>query len=258
LPPAQVRAKLALGALSVGQNAAPEVRSMHETHVRARTTSLRLPRSWRFHVVVVAVIAICHGALFYGIAHMRTPRTSNANGPPMFGPIVSKVWVRRSVTISSKPWWPDAEKPLTPPPHHWKFPPIDLWPSAPTSSATLSAFTPVTDARPDPPDTRTPLQHGRLASKSAPGRSNLQMARWFRPVYYPIECTLPGLQGSVVLDLLIDPNGRPVEIKVAQSSGSLQLDGAALHAAGLWRFAPPLWKSQPVEVWGRIELRFNC
>jgi len=231
---------------------------MHETHECARTTSLRLPRAWRSPIVVIAIVAIFHGALLYGIARMRAPRIVNANGPPMFGPIISRVWVPRGVAISSKPWWPDAEEQLTPPPSHWKFPPIDLWPSAPGWSATLSAFTPVTDARPDPPDTQTPLQHGRPAPKSAPRRSKLQMVRWFRPVYNSIECTSSGLQGSVVLDLLIDPSGQPVETAVAQSSGSPQLDGAALHAASLWRFAPPLWKSRPVEVRSRVELRFNC
>jgi len=218
---------------------------------------VRVARSWRFYIVVVAVIAIGHGALLYGIAHMHAPRGSRANGPPMFRPIVSKVWVPRSVGISSKPWWPDAEMKRTPPPRHWKFPPIDLWPSAPGWAATLSQFTPVTDARPDPPETQIPLQHGRPATQSPPRRSNLQMIRWFRPVYYPIECTSPGMVRSVVLDLRIDPGGQPAEITVARSSGSPQLDGAALHAASLWRFAPPLW-TQPVEVWGRVELRFNC
>jgi TonB family protein len=230
---------------------------MHGTHERARTTSLRLPRSWRSQVLVVAAIVICHGLFFYGIAHTRAPRSSTASGPPMFGPIVSKVWVPRRATISSKRWEPGAEDQLTPPARHWRFPPIDLWPSAPGWSATLSEFTPVTDARPDPPDTQTPLQDGRPATKPARRRSNLRMVRWLRPEY-SIECALPGVKGSVVLDLLIGPGGQPIEINVAQSSGSPELDKAALHAANLWSFAPPLWKSRPVEVWGRVELRFNC
>jgi TonB family protein len=230
---------------------------MHGTHERARTTSLRLPRSWRSQVLVVAAIVICHGAFFYGIAHTRAPRSSTANGPPMFGPIVSKVWVPRRATISSKRWEPGAEDQLTPPARHWRFPPIDLWPSAPGWSATLSEFTPVTDARPDPPDMQIPLQDGRPAAKPALRRSTLRMVRWLRPEY-SIDCALPGVKGSVVLDLLIGPGGQPIEINVAQSSGSPKLDTAALHAANLWSFAPPLWKSRPVEVWGRVELRFNC
>jgi TonB family protein len=234
---------------------------MHETNERARTTSLRLPRSWRPRVVVVAVIVICYGALFYGIAHVRAPRSSNTSSPPMFAPIISNVSGPPRVFISSKRWEPDAREPLTelltPPPRHWTFPPIDLWPSAPDWSAALSGFTPVTDARPDSPETQSPLQNGQPAAKPPSRRSNLQMVRWLRPVY-SIECTSRGVEGSVVLDLLIDPAGQPVEITVAQSSGSPELDRAVLHAANLWRFAPPSWRSRPVEVWGRVELRFNC
>jgi len=224
-------------------------------HEGARRASLRLPRSWRSRVVVLAAIVICYCALFYGIAHMRAPLNSKATGPPMFGPVVSDVWVPRKVAISSKPWEPGTEDELTPPPRNWRFPPIDLWPSA-AGSAALSEFTPVTDARPDPPETQISQAEGKPATKPAPRRSNLQMLRWFRPQY--AECALPGMKGSVVLDLLIDPGGQPVEITVAQSSGSPELDKAAVHAANLWRFSPPLWKSRPVEVWGRIKLRFNC
>jgi TonB family protein len=65
------------------------------------------------------------------------------------------------------------------------------------------------------------------------------------------------MEGSVLLDQRIDAHGKPVETKVARGSGSPQLDQAALHAANAWRFAPPLWKSQPVEVSSQIEVRFN-
>src|SRR4029077_11958865 len=88
--------------------ATPEVRSMHKTY-DARTTSPRLPRSWRSRAVAVAAIVICYGGLFYGIAHMRAPPSSTAKGPPLFGPIISKVWVPPKVTISSNPWEPAAE-----------------------------------------------------------------------------------------------------------------------------------------------------
>jgi TonB family protein len=149
-----------------------------------------------------------------------------------------------------------VEDQLTPPPGHWRFPPIDIWPSAPSWSPVLTDTTPVTDAQADPPDTQTPPQEGQPTQKPALRRSHLRMVRWFRPEYR-MEWALTGLEGSVVLDLLIDPNGQPVQTLVAQRSGSPELDEAALRAAHLWRFAPPSWKSRPVEVWGRVEVRFN-
>jgi periplasmic protein TonB len=230
---------------------------MHEMHDRADPASPRLPTSLRSRAVVAAIIVIFQGAAFYFIAHTRASWSSRVDGPPMFAPAISRVWVPERPGITSRPWKPDAQEDLTAPSRNWKFPPIDLWPSAPGWSATVSEFTPVTEARPDPPDTQPPRQPGQPAPTLAPRRSSLRMVRWLRPVYSS-ECTLPGVARSVVLDLLIDPHGQPIKVTVDQSSGSPELDNAALHAANLWRFAPPLWKSQPIEVWGQVELRFNC
>jgi len=63
---------------------AQEVASMHGTHERARTMSLRLPRSWLAHVVVVLVLVSCHVVLFYGISQTRAPKSST-DGPPCSG-----------------------------------------------------------------------------------------------------------------------------------------------------------------------------
>jgi TonB family protein len=228
---------------------------MHATPERTATTSLRLPSAWRSHVVVVLILVSCHAAVFYGIAQTRAPR-SNTDGPPMFGPVVSELGERRGLALPGRSVAPAAEDQSTPPPGHWIFPPIDIWPSVAGPPATLSEFTPVTDAQPDPPDTQTRPQDGLRANKPAPRRSKLRMVRWLRPEY-PVERALAGVEGSVLLDLLIDPHGQPVESMVAQRSESPELDEAALRAANLWRFAPPLWKSRPVEVWARVEVRYN-
>ncbi|HEY4212192.1 MAG TPA: energy transducer TonB [Steroidobacteraceae bacterium] len=82
------------------------------------------------------------------------------------------------------------------------------------------------------------------------------MVRWLRPEY-SMEWALAGMDGSVLLDQRIDAHGQPVKTTVARGSGSPQLDEAALRAANAWRFVPPLWKSQPVEVSSQIEVRFN-
>ena len=52
-------------------------------------------------------------------------------------------------------------------------------------------------------------------------------------------------------------HGQPLETTVVQRSGSPELDESALRAASLLRFAPPPSKSQPVEIWAQVELRFN-
>jgi TonB family protein len=175
----------------------------------------------------------------------------------MFGPVISEV-LRRGAPLTSRPLdlEPAVEDQLTPPPRYWRFPPIDIWPTAGGSSSILTDTTPVTDAQADPPDTQTPPRDGQPTQKPASRRSKLRLIRWFRPEYR-IEWALAGMEGSVVLDLLISANGQPGQTTMARHSGSPELDEAALRAANLWRFAPPSWKSRPIEVWGRVEVRFN-
>lgn len=234
---------------------------MQNTHERSSPGS---QKPWRSRAAVLSVITVAYGALFYGIAHMRTPRDSVTDGSPMFTPIVSKLGEQRDGITESKPRrrreQEEAEQQgqLTPPPRHWSFSPVDLSPSALGWTATLSEFTPVTEATPDPSEMQALLPLGQPPPKSAPRVSILRMARWFRPAYDAAQCDALPADSLLVLDLRIAPRGQPVEIKIEQSSGSQQLDDTAQRAAALWRFAPPLWKSQPVEVWGRIGLRFNC
>ena len=206
-----------------------------------------MPRGpWRFRVAVVLTLVACHAALFYGIARTRAARGSGTDERPMFGPVISRIWQppRGSVLAARAPA-PRVEDTSTSPPRDWVFPPIDVWPSPAGWSPAMSEFTPVTEAGADPPETGV----GRR-------RQTLRMVRWLRPAY-PAELAAAAVEGAVLLDLRIDPSGVPVETKVTQSSGSMRLDQAAVRAASLWRFAPPLWKSRPVAVKCRIEVRFH-
>jgi TonB family protein len=217
--------------------------------------NLRLPRSGLTHAVVILALVSCHVALFYGISQTRSPKSST-DGTPMFGPVVSNEWRDlRQRYMTSRRWSaPTQEDQSTPPSRHWKFPPVDIWPSSASRLTTPSEFTPVTDAQPDPTDTQTPRDE--RANKPPVRLSKLRMVRWLRPEY-PMEWAVAGMDGSVLLDQRIDAHGQPFETTVARGSGSAQLDEAALHAAEAWRFVPPLWKSEPVEVSSQIEVRFN-
>jgi TonB family protein len=231
---------------------------MDEGHDRAKR--LGWPIAWRSRAVFVAIILIAYAAAFYFIVRTRAARNMGADGPLAFWPAVSQVWIRERGGISSRPWRPQSPKEdATLPPRRWKFPPIDLWPSPPGRAMTRSEFTPVTQALPDPPDAQAvPAPGSPPPAKSVARHSSLRMVQWIRPDYSADECASLGAERSVVLDLLIDPNGQAVKIAPAETSGSPELDEAALSAARVWRFSPPVWKSKPVEVWGQIELRFHC
>jgi protein TonB len=87
-------------------------------------------------------------------------------------------------------------------------------------------------------------------------RTHLGILRWVRPAY-PAEWAQAGKEGSVVLSVHIDNRGRPVEVAIARSSGTAELDKSALTAVHNWTFTPPLRNSRPVSVWAEVELRFN-
>jgi TonB family protein len=63
---------------------------------------------------------------------------------------------------------------------------------------------------------------------------------------YPPVAIVKGEQGGVMLDLLIRPDGRVGDVTVVQSSGSTQLDGAALTQVGYWRFVPAVIDGKPI------------
>ena len=222
---------------------------MHGTH-QPVWTNLRAPQWWRSRAAVVVVVLIGYAILFYAVAHTRPPRPS-ADGFPMLTPVISQRGLRRGDGLGARPPAIPDEDQSTPPATHWIFPPIDLWPSASGWTAVPSEFTPVTDAQADPRDGPPPVSPA--GHRARP--SILRMVRWLRPGY-PVDWASGGVQGSVVLDVLIDPTGKPVEIKVARGSGFPKLDQSTARAANDWRFAPPRWNSRSVEVWGRIEVRF--
>jgi protein TonB len=198
-------------------------------------------------------IVLCHAAIFYAVTHARSPG-SIGSGQSLFGPVISAVWQPPRQGLQAR-WEPPADAPLVETPRQWRFPPIDLWPSPQGRLPAPSGFTPVTDAQPDPPDSvASPDQQPGHTVRAKPAR--LRMSRWLRPEY-PAEWAGAGVEGRLLLNLRIEPQGRPVEILVEQRSGSPELDEAVLHAAPSWRFAWPPSKSAPEAVWARIELRFN-
>lgn len=82
-----------------------------------------------------------------------------------------------------------------------------------------------------------------------------------RPIYapdpeYSDEARKAKYQGTVVLLLVIGPDGRPRDIRVQRSLG-LGLDEKAIETVRTWRFDPARKDGQPVPVAISIEVNFN-
>jgi protein TonB len=66
-----------------------------------------------------------------------------------------------------------------------------------------------------------------------------------------------GIAGTVVVHVFIEPNGLVGNAAVANSSGQVQLDEAALRAIRKFEFSPALIRGQPTAVWVAIPVTFR-
>ncbi|KQY52375.1 hypothetical protein ASD14_07010 [Lysobacter sp. Root494] len=69
---------------------------------------------------------------------------------------------------------------------------------------------------------------------------------------YPAQALRNGEQGTVMVSAEISENGIPSAVEVARSSGSRQLDRAAVDAVRHWRFRPAMAEGRPVT--GRVQV----
>ncbi len=73
---------------------------------------------------------------------------------------------------------------------------------------------------------------------------------------YSEEARKAKYQGTCVLWLIVDPNGRPRDVKVARSLG-MGLDEKAIEAVRQWKFEPAMKDGRPVAVQINVEVNFR-
>ncbi|HLK32441.1 MAG TPA: energy transducer TonB, partial [Terriglobales bacterium] len=73
---------------------------------------------------------------------------------------------------------------------------------------------------------------------------------------YSEEARKAKYQGTVVLWLIVGPDGRPHDIRVQRSVG-MGLDEKAVEAVRTWRFEPARKDGQPVSVQINVEVNFR-
>jgi protein TonB len=67
-----------------------------------------------------------------------------------------------------------------------------------------------------------------------------------------------GVQGTVMLQVLVDVDGHPLEVQVQHSSGNRQLDNAARRQVlEHWTFRPAMKDGRAVQAIGLVPIAFN-
>lgn len=72
---------------------------------------------------------------------------------------------------------------------------------------------------------------------------------------YPAEAKKAGIEGKVVLSVIIDKDGNPARLTV--DSGPNQLQRSALEAVRQWKYKPFLLNGQPVEVATKVTVNYT-
>ena len=75
---------------------------------------------------------------------------------------------------------------------------------------------------------------------------------------YPLAARRLGMEGVTLLDVLVAPDGKPVDVRVQKSSGFASLDDSALKTVReRWRFVPAREGGTPVESRVTVPIRFR-
>ena len=77
------------------------------------------------------------------------------------------------------------------------------------------------------------------------------------PPPYPRVARRRGLEGTVLLRVLVDDHGRPARVRLVRSSGRRILDRAAVRAVRAWRFVPGQRAGRPAAMWVEVPVSFR-
>lgn len=125
----------------------------------------------------------------------------------------------------------------------------------PLAAPVLPNISPVTTIVPKVPTTSAAVG----SSNGAAGESDATIAyETATAPDYPIQAVRAGIQGSVLLKVLVSATGQPIEVVVQRSSGSRLLDDAARrHVLAAWRFHPAMRNGHATEAWALVPVHFR-
>jgi protein TonB len=158
-------------------------------------------------------------------------------------------------------------KPLPPDP-----PPIDMKaaPKPPTPAV------PRAQPRSLPPPVAVPTDQGTLVAPPAvptpviepadvsappvadPAPVEATLAYRSAPLTFPPQAIRRKMQGTVILRVLVDAEGKPVQVVIEKSSGYALLDDSArAQVLASWRFQPATSQGRAMSAWARVPVSFD-
>lgn len=215
----------------------------------SRTLPLQSPTRPEPARILAIATAIAVHALAFLLLLLPLAQSLPGEAPEM---VVQPIWVLPKV-VPTTPLPPvpierEPRPPVAPTPRQAVVP---VQPPAPMVFDTAD-FAIAMDATPAPGPVAEP------ATDSAPV-AGVALAYAHAPAPpYPRAALRVGAEGTVLLMILVDTDGKPLQVTLHRSSGTRALDRAALeHVARHWRFQPALRNGQPVQAYGVVPIAFS-
>ena len=77
------------------------------------------------------------------------------------------------------------------------------------------------------------------------------------PLQFPVQAMRRHMQGTVLLRVLVDESGQPLQVEVEHGSGYALLDRSAREQVlAHWRFQPAMANGHAVRAWARVPVSF--
>ncbi|WP_458071276.1 TonB family protein [Rhodanobacter sp. BL-MT-08] len=78
------------------------------------------------------------------------------------------------------------------------------------------------------------------------------------PLQFPVQAMREHMHGTVLLRVLVDETGKPLDVVIERSSGYALLDHSARQQVlSSWRFQPAMVDGKVVRAWARVPVSFD-
>ena len=77
------------------------------------------------------------------------------------------------------------------------------------------------------------------------------------PISYPRRARRRGYEGTVVLEVLVNRNGKVDDLRILASSGYAILDRSAVNSVKTWSFKPAKKGNDTVDIWVKVPVLFK-
>ncbi len=193
-------------------------------------------RSWTRQLPVLVAIAAIHALLCLGLwAHRVVVQKTDT--PPLFVDLL-------------QPETP-APIPPPPPPPSWRPPSVPVIPSDFALTLPDTSSNAITVAA-------APVQEPQPARTEAITEARFDADYLNNPEpMYPAAARRMREHGLVLLKVKVLPDGCSGAVLVHESSGSRNLDQAAMQAVKRWKFVPAKRGQQPIESWVLVPIEFE-